>query len=114
MTIGGVGKPVPSQLYLMLLAGLVITGRRRAIVPSAEDIAQSKAEGYRALCRMTGQDLGYDVERWYEFLITGNYGLTHPYGYGALRRFLKQAGYAAPFKKDVISKLQNRQSAKSE
>src|SRR5689334_11089183 len=104
MTIRGVGKPVPSQLYLMQLAGLVVVGRGKVHDPTSEQIAQSREQGHRLLCRMTGQDFGDDVEQWYAFLILGDYGLTHPYGYGPLRRFLKRAGYEAPYKKDVIAR----------
>jgi hypothetical protein len=85
MTIIGVGKPVPSQLYLMQLAGLVIVGRCRVKVPTAQQLAKSKEQGHQILCAMTKQDFGHDVERWYEYLITKNFGLTHPYGYGTLR-----------------------------
>ena len=39
MTIRGVGKPLPSQLYLMQLAGLVVFGRGKAVTnaPTARD-----------------------------------------------------------------------------
>ena len=104
MTILGVGKPVPSQLNLMRMAGLVVSGRYRVYDPTADQIEESKALGYRMLRRMTNQDFGYDVELWYEYLIVNDYGLTHPYGYATLRSFLKENGYAAPYKKDVVCK----------
>ncbi len=94
---------MPSQVFLMQLAGLVIKGRAKVINPSEQEIAQSKEEGYRVLCLMTHQDFGYDVEKWYEYLIIGDYGLTHPYCYATLRRFLKNAGFNAPYKKDVLA-----------
>lgn len=110
MTIRGVGKPVPSQLYLMQLAGLVVEGWGKVCEPSETQIRESKVEGYQNLRRMTGKDFGYDVEQWYRFLIVGDFGLTHPYGYGAMRRFLKKAGFTAPFKKDLLKQLKAEQS----
>lgn len=110
MTIRGVGKPVPSQLNLMQLAGLVVEGWVKVRDPSDAQIRKSKDQGYQSLRRMTGEHFGYDVEKWYKFLIVGDYGLTHPYGYGAMRRFLKKAGFAAPFKKDVLEQVKAKQS----
>jgi hypothetical protein len=104
MTIRGVGKPVPSQLHLMQLAGLVVDGFDRVNEPTPEQIQASKRDGHRVLSRMTGQDFGDDVQRWYEYLIVNDFGLTHPYGYGAMRRFLKRQGFAAPYKKEVLAK----------
>ena len=104
MTIRGVGKSVPSQLYLMQLAGLVVEGFGRVIDPTEEQIQASKRDGHRQLCSMTDQDFGEDVEKWYEYLIINDYGLTHPYGYGALRSFLKRQGFAAPYKQEVLAK----------
>lgn len=102
MTIIGVGKPVPSQLYLMQLAGLVVRGREKVLDPSESQTRQSRERGYQALRRLTGEDFGYNVEKWYRFLIVGDYGLTHPYGYGAMRQFLRETGFSTPFKKDVV------------
>ena len=76
MTVRGVGKPVPSQLYLMKLAGLVVDGREKVCSPSERQVARSREEGYHALRRMTGKDFGLDVERWYRFLIVGDYGAS--------------------------------------
>ena len=104
MTIRGVGKPVPSQLYLMQLAGLVVDGFARVNEPTQVQIQASKRDGHRVLCKMTGQDFGADVEKWYEYLIANEYGLTHSYGYAALRRFLQLQGFATPYKKEVLAK----------
>ena len=104
MTIRGVGKPVPSQLYLMQLAGLVVEGFGRVNEPTLKQVQASRRTGHQGLCNMTGQDFGDDVEKWYDYLIVNDYGLTHSYGYGALRRFLLQQGFAAPYKKEVLAK----------
>ncbi len=108
MTIRGVGKPVPSQLYLMQLAGLVVEGFTRVYDPTEEQIRESREAGHKHLCRMTGEDFGTDVEKWYEYLIVRDYGMTHHYGYGALRRFLSSRGFAAPYKKEVVARTKNR------
>jgi hypothetical protein len=110
MTIRGVGKPVPSQLYLMQLTGLVVEGFAKVHNPSEAQVTRSKEEGHRKLCRMTGRDFGYDVERWYEYLILSDYGMTYHGGYGAMRRFLKKAGYQAPFKKEVLARRSAEQA----
>lgn len=94
----------------MQLAGLVVEGRGKVRDPSDAQIRKSKDQGYQTLRRMTGKDFGYDVEKWYRFLIVGDYGLTHPYGYGAMRRFLRQGGFAVPFKKTVLKQLEAEQS----
>lgn len=102
MTIIGVGKPVPSQLYLMQLAGFVVRGREKVLNPSESQTRQSREQERQALRRLTGEDFGYDVEKWCRFLIVGDYGLTHSYGYRAMRRFLRETGFSTPYKKDVV------------
>jgi hypothetical protein len=111
MTIIGVGKPMPSQLFLMQMAGFVIEGRMKVNDPSDLDIERSRQDGYLKLREMTGQDYGCDVARWYEFLIIGDYELTHPYGYETLRQFLEGAGYATPSRDEAIAKLKARQES---
>ena len=94
MTIFGVGKPVPSQLFLMQLAGLVVKGRARVLAPSAEQTQHSRDEGLRNLKKLTGQDFGFDVEKWFEYLKTqGDFGVTHPYGYASMRGILRELGH---------------------
>jgi hypothetical protein len=102
MTIRGIGKPVPSQRFLLRLAGVVVEGRGRVLEPSQAQVRRSQEEGYKHLKRLTGQDFGLDVQRWFAYLATcRDHGITHPYGYGATRRILKELGYDSPCQKDI-------------
>lgn len=103
MTIIGVGKPVPSQLYLMQLGGLVIDGRRRVENPTKAQVESSQQDGLEMLKRLTGQYFGNDILQWFSYLAQNSekYGITHPYGYANMRKFLKSVGYNLPWKKDL-------------
>ena len=105
MTIVGVGNPVPCQLYLMQLAGLVVEGRSKVFNPSEGQRSRSRENGYQMLREITGKDFGFNVLDWYKHLISGDYGLTHPYGFGAMKRFLKGAGFTLPSRKDLLRKM---------
>ena len=99
MTIRGLGKPVPSQIYLLQLAGMVINYRRGPVDnPTENEINESKAEGLADLKRLTGMDYGYDVMQWYNYLLETDHGINHPYFYSTLKEKLSDMGYQLPTK----------------
>jgi|GEM_PF-4247967 len=95
MTIRGLGRVVPSQLCLLHLAGVVITKRNRLLNPPDEMIDNAREDGYLGLRQMTGEDFGYDVLKWYDYLMEhqSEYGITHPYGYQTMCQILHELGY---------------------
>jgi len=104
LTVGGVGKVVPAQLFLMELAGLVLTWKGvRVADPTEEQTAASKHQAYTKLKNMTGEDFGWDVAGWFEFftLHSDEYGFAHPQGYANMRSFLEECEHNLPWKEDV-------------
>lgn len=103
LTIRGLGKPVPSQMFLLQLAGLVIEGRSVNHEPSDEQIEFARNQGYRRLKRLTGEDFGYSVEKWFHFFWNkaAEYGFFHPYGHRTLLSILERRGYKIPAKRPV-------------
>ncbi len=93
MTIIGVGKPTPSQLFLLQLAGIVIQGRSRVLEPTALQVQNSQRQGLQRLRELTGVDYGDDIQAWYDFLAQGDFGIHHSYGLSSMLRLLKQQGY---------------------
>ena len=99
MTLIGIGKPMPAQLYLMQLAGLVIEGRHRVYDPTEDQIEYSKRNGLSELKKMTGKDFGYDVESWFLYLTEeseDDHGIKHPYGFASMKRTLIELGVDVP------------------
>jgi hypothetical protein len=94
MALVGVGKPMPSQFYLMQLAGLVVDGRERVYAPTDAQIVESQREGYERLMRMTGEDFEADVLKWFEFLKESSEetGITHSHGYASMCAILAELG----------------------
>lgn len=107
MTLRGLGRIVPSQVTLLELAGLVVSGRGVVHDPTDAQIAESRDRAYACLRKMTGQDFGYDVVAWFRWLVVqeDDRGITHPYGYHTMRGKLKERGITLPFKKDVLADL---------
>ena len=93
MTIVGLGRITPSQLYILQLSGLVIQGRELVSEPTEEQIEESKSQGLKNLIRLTGEDFGLDIMAWFDYLKKSDFEVTHPYGYGQLKSRLKSLGY---------------------
>jgi len=89
---------------LLQLAGIVIARRQVVDEPSHPQIDQARKDGHEALKRLTDQDFGYDVMRWYEYLITQDYGLDHPYAFTATLKLLKKVGFNAATKQELLAR----------
>jgi len=104
LTVGGAGKVVFAQLYLMHLAGLVLNWRcGRVEDPTEEQITANRRKGYKALKNVTKEDFGLDAERWFEFFTTHSdkYRFTYPEGYAIMRGFLEERGHNLPWNEDI-------------
>jgi hypothetical protein len=99
VNVKGLGKVVPAQLGLMKLAGLAANFMERIENPTDEEIARHKLEGYKYLRRMTRQDFGTDVEKWFGYLTANaeKFRFTFPEGYAIMRSFLGECGYNLPW-----------------
>jgi hypothetical protein len=93
MTIPRWGRVTPSQMFMLMLAGHVLRPRHAAGAADAdEERRESMRAGRERLRELTGQDLGYDLERWHELLV-GNeqWGYRHPYGWDSVRPAVLEA-----------------------
>jgi hypothetical protein len=70
----------PSQLFMLDLAGLVIT-RRCQFQPAKNEHKRKRLmrRGRRELRKWTDQDFGYDLTAWHEYLLAHDEGYAHPY-----------------------------------
>lgn len=109
MTLPNFGKILPVQGYLLELTGYVLTRKEGPVIRlTGKKLDKAKEKARNDLVRLTGQDFGYDVDRWYEFLILGGFGLTHPFGYEQFCKYLNLAGYATTSREEVELRLNSR------
>ena len=103
IAIDELGDLVVSQVYLMQLAGSVFESGQRIPEPSDDKIQDSREAGRSWLKRFTGEDFGYDVQRWFAHLVKNERSaITHRRGYWAMRKVIKELGEELPFKKDIV------------
>ena len=93
MTIPHWGRITPSQGYILMLAGHVISGLQPefgAVEPDERRLDAMRA-GYAGLCRLTGRDHGYDLAKWHQALMAGNdeFGYRHPYAWRTVRKAIE-------------------------
>jgi hypothetical protein len=88
MTIPGWGRVTPLQMGMLGLAGHDLDNQE----PSEEERRIAIARGRSFLVRMTGQDFGYDLNRWHEYLLESHSAqYRHPYAWRAVRPAVERA-----------------------
>jgi len=93
MTLHRFGNVVPVQMDMLSLIGYRLGRDDSSLdIPTAERLVNMRA-GLTTLRRETGQDYGYDLAAWDEFLMlySDEYGYTHPYGFAAVRKAVEEA-----------------------
>jgi hypothetical protein len=92
MTVPRFGRITPMQWHVLNLIGYTIgRGHVGLDIPEDERLANMR-DGREALVGATGQDLGYDLAAWHDYLRTRpDTGYTHPYGYSGVRRAVEEA-----------------------
>jgi len=81
MTLPDFGKVLPIHIAMLQLAGYVMDyDQRRVRAPlNDEERSASMREGLSRLRQWTGQDFGYDLSAWRQFLVqSGTHGYRHP------------------------------------
>jgi hypothetical protein len=58
----------------------------------AEAMIEAMRRARQALAQQTGQDFGFDLKAWHDYLIScPELGYTHPYAFRATRKFVGEA-----------------------
>jgi hypothetical protein len=96
MTLPQFGKLVPLQGDVLEVAGYVLSRDAEAdVVPASdEERIRIMRTGRAALVQRTGQDFGYDLAKWVEFLESDEElreEFTHPYAYRSTLKWLREA-----------------------
>jgi hypothetical protein len=84
MTVPYWGRILPTQIHILRLAGHVLLrahAGRGPYIGTDEERLESMAQGRSDLVRSTGQDFGYDLRAWHDYL-TQHAELRYDYGYG--------------------------------
>jgi hypothetical protein len=108
MTIPNWGRLTPSQMDMLMLAGHVI--HRHPVSPSTVEPDEARlramAMGRARLRLLTGQDFGYDLRRWHEYLLADeDTGYRHPYAWGVVRPAVEEA-LADPNRERLVARLE--------
>ena len=93
MSIPGFGNIVPVHGEILSLVGWRLSrGGSELIVSECERVEEMRT-GHAGLVRMTGQDFGYDVGKWRDFLLKHDeeFGYRHPYAFATVDRAVKAA-----------------------
>lgn len=93
MSLHRFGNVVPIQMDMLSLIGYRLgRGYSGLDIPKEERLANMR-EGLEALRRETGQDYGYDVKAWHEYLViyAEEHGYTHPWGFDRVRQAVEEA-----------------------
>jgi hypothetical protein len=109
MTLRPFGNVVPIQIDVLALAGYRANyrPRDRSITLGADDDARKRnmRRGRRALRRATGQDFGYDLAAWHNYLAAHPaHGYTHAYAYAGVARAVRSA-IASPVRRRLAEEL---------
>jgi len=96
MTMHSFGRVIPIHLDILQLAGYAPDWVQRDLRPAAtdEECLRVMRAGRVALRRATGQDFGYDLAAWREFLsfaADDEFGYRHPYAFSAVDRAVQRA-----------------------
>jgi hypothetical protein len=115
MTIPGLGKLTPAQMFMLSLAGIKLALRGPPFVdptrPGSKAIPDRDhieiMNGGRAqLVALTGQDFGFDLKAWRAYLVDHqDSGYTHPYGIAVTRK-LVAAAIADPERRRLVALLE--------
>jgi hypothetical protein len=95
MTMRPFGNVTPTQMDMLRLAGYGVDYRARRICLSRSDDERLKnmRAGRARLHRETGQDFGFDLAAWHEFLTAGEdaSGYRHPYAFAGVASAIRRA-----------------------
>jgi hypothetical protein len=94
MTIRGFGNLLPIHFSILGLIGWRLTRAGGEIARDESERLELMREGHAGLVQDTGQDFGYDLRRWREFLLAADgdeFGYRHPYGFGTADRAVRAA-----------------------
>jgi hypothetical protein len=100
MSLPGFGRLTPIQADMLRLAGVNVDCLRYGfdpanpgaeLIPEQDRLAIMK-EGHARLMEHTGQDFGFDLVAWQDWLICNpDFGYTHPYGSAVTEKFVRDA-----------------------
>lgn len=100
----------PSQLFMLELAGLTFT-REGTFQPVKDQQRRKRTmrHGRRELREMAGQDFGYDLAAWHEYLLGRDEGYAHPYARPGFEEFILEA-IADPDRQRLAAELTQEDS----
>ena len=93
MTIPGFGNIVPIQGDLLMMIGWELTRAGAKLIAAEPQRIEQMRRGHAELVRTTGEDFGYDLTKWRDFLMRHDkaYGYRHPYAFKSVDRAVKAA-----------------------
>ncbi len=93
MTVPHWGRVTPVQGFMLMLAGHVLHRLHESgMVEPDQERLDAMRQGRKALCQLTGQDFGFDLARWHEYLLSDNrHGYKHPYAGRVVKRAIEEA-----------------------
>src|SRR5436190_22255826 len=83
MTIRGLGNLFPIHFSMLGLIGWQLSRAGAEVASDESERLDLMRDGHAGLVRRTGQDFGYDLRRWREFLLASEgdeFGYRSPHG----------------------------------
>jgi len=93
MSIRGFGNILPIHFEILSLIGWRMSRGGSELIASEAERIEEMRTGHADLVRTTGQDFGYDLSKWRDFLIAHDeqFGYRHPYAFAAVDREVSAA-----------------------
>jgi len=92
MSVHKFGRLTPAQGYLLGLIGYRLTRSEATLEIPDSDRMENMRRAREQLIGLTGQDFGYDLLRWHNFLAQNDeFEYTHPYAYPEVKKALAAA-----------------------
>ena len=102
MTVPRFGRITPVQGNMLYLIGYRLSRGEATLDISDAERLENMKRGLEYLKKETGEDFGYDLAAWHEFLLTDEeYGYTHPYGFSGVKEAVEVANNDAEYARVV-------------
>lgn len=93
MSIPDFGRIVPIHFDILGLIGWRLSPGGSELIAFEPERLEQMRSGHADLVKSAGQDFGYDLAKWREFLLAHDeeFGYRHPYAFAAVDRAVRAA-----------------------
>ena len=92
MSIANFGRAMPIHMDMLSLIGWYLAMDHSEIIADEAERLRTMRQGLADLTRETGQDFGFDLAKWRDYLLKDKeQGYRHPYAFSVVDREVRSA-----------------------